>query len=154
MRALAALFALGVTTACLPQDTRPPPAEVTVTVARLDDILPADSIEPDVMIKIDVQGAEDRVIRGGRAVFSRASIVLIEMSFVPFYEGQPLFEEVHRLLVDCGLRLAGIKNQINDPASGRPLFAHCLYHRPEGAGLILPTSDGSVVSSPNGHESP
>jgi FkbM family methyltransferase len=105
--------------------------EVTVAVARLDDVLPADELEPDLMIKIDVQGAEDRVIRGGRATFSAAAIVLIEMSFVPFYEGQPLFEEVHNLLHACGLRLAGFKNQIDDPASGRPLFAHCLYHRPE-----------------------
>jgi FkbM family methyltransferase len=105
-------------------------SEVTVPVARLDDILSVGSLEPDILVKIDVQGAEDRVIRGGRAVFSAAAIVLIEMSFVPFYEGQPLFEDVHSLLVACGLRLAGFKNQIDDPASGRPLFAHCLYHRP------------------------
>jgi FkbM family methyltransferase len=104
--------------------------EVTVPVARLDDVLPADTLEPDILVKIDVQGAEDRVIRGGQAVFAAAAIVLIEMSFVPFYEGQPLFEDVHSLLVECGLRLAGFKNQIDDPASGRPLFAHCLYHRP------------------------
>src|SRR3954469_24341253 len=103
----------------------------TVTVARLDDVLPVASLPRDILIKIDVQGAEDRVIRGGRAVFSAAAIVLIEMSFVPFYEGQPLFEDVHSLLVACGLRLVGFKNQIDDPTSGRPLFAHCLYHRPD-----------------------
>ena len=94
-------------------------------------MLPVDTLERDIMIKIDVQGAEDRVIRGGRAVFSAAKIVLIEMSFVPFYDEQPLFEEVHGLLEACGLRLAGFKNQINDPGSGRPLFAHCLYRRPD-----------------------
>ena len=60
---------------------------------------------------------------------TNAKVVLIEMSFVPFYDEQPLFEEVHCLLEDCGLRLAGFKNQINDPSSGRPLFAHCLYRR-------------------------
>jgi FkbM family methyltransferase len=103
----------------------------TVSVARLDDILPVETLEPDIMIKIDVQGAEDRVIAGGRAVFSAAKIVLVEMSFVPMYDGQPLFEEVHRLLEQHGLRLAGFKNQISGPGSGQPLFAHCLYRRPD-----------------------
>jgi FkbM family methyltransferase len=105
-----------------------------VAVARLDDVLPVETLERDIMIKIDVQGAEDRVIRGGTTVFSAASIVLIEMSFVPFYDEQPLFEEVHCLLEACGLRLAGFKNQINDPGNGRPLFAHCLYRRPDSHG--------------------
>ena len=104
---------------------------VTVTLARLDDVLPVATLEPDILIKIDVQGVEDRVIKGGRAVFSAAKIVLVEMSFVPIYQGQPLFEEVHRLLEGCGLRLAGFKNQIDEPRTGQPLFAHCLYRRPD-----------------------
>ena len=104
---------------------------VTVPLARLDDVLPVDTLEHDIMVKIDVQGAEDRVIKGGRAVFSAAKIVLVEMAFVPIYDGQPLFEEVHHLLEGCGLRLAGFKNQIDQPATGQPLFAHCLYHRPD-----------------------
>ena len=104
---------------------------VTVSLARLDDVLPIVTLEPDILIKIDVQGVEDRVITGGQAVFSAAKIVLVEMSFVPIYQGQPLFEEVHHLLEQCGLRLAGFKNQIDEPRTGQPLFAHCLYHRPD-----------------------
>jgi FkbM family methyltransferase len=104
---------------------------VTVTLARLDDVLPVDTLNPDILVKIDVQGVEDRVIKGGRALFSAAKIVLVEMSFVPIYQGQPLFEEVHHLLEECGLRLAGFKNQIDEPQTGQPLFAHCLYRRPD-----------------------
>jgi FkbM family methyltransferase len=103
----------------------------TVTLARLDDVLPPESLKHDILIKIDVQGVEDRVIRGGRRVFSAAKIVLIEMAFVVVYERQPLFEEVHQLLQECGLRLAGFKNQIDDATTGQPLFAHCLYRRPD-----------------------
>src|SRR5204863_5653458 len=103
----------------------------TVKVARLDDVLDASSLERDVLIKIDVQGVEDRVIRGGRAVFSAAKIVLIEMSFTAMYDRQPLFEEVHTLLEECGLRLAGFKNQIDSVETGQPLFAHCFYRRPD-----------------------
>lgn len=108
-------------------------ANVTkVRLARLDDVLPPESLPRDILIKIDVQGVEDRVIRGGRGVFSAASVVLIEMAYVAFYERQPLFEDVHQLLAECGLRLAGVKNQIDNPATGQPLFAHCLYRRPDG----------------------
>jgi FkbM family methyltransferase len=104
-----------------------------VRVARLDDVLNRGALEMNILIKIDVQGLEDRVIRGGQKVFSMASCVLVEMSFVPMYEGQPLFEEVHVLLVDLGFRFAGMKNQISSRRSGQPLFAHCLYLRDESA---------------------
>jgi len=107
---------------------------LTVQLARLDDVLDAADLARDVFIKIDVQGVEDRVIRGGRAVFSAATLVLVEMSFAPMYDGQPLFEEVHDLLVGCGLRLGGFKNQIDDVETGRPLFAHCFYWRPNERG--------------------
>lgn len=101
-----------------------------VKLARLDDVLDVSTLERDIFIKIDVQGVEDRVIKGGQAVFSAADVVLIEMSFVAMYEGQPMFEEIHSLLTDCGLRFVGVKNQIDDPETGQPLFVHCFYRRP------------------------
>jgi hypothetical protein len=66
-------------------------------------------------------------------VLARARCVVIEMSFVALYEGQPQFEEVHDLLVRLGYRLAGLRNHIDSPRSGQPLFAHCLYLRSSGA---------------------
>jgi FkbM family methyltransferase len=100
-----------------------------IPLRQLDDVLRDRPLVEDVLIKIDVQGVEDKVIRGGRRTFGRAKVVLIEMSFVPFYDGQPLFEDVHDMLVEAGLRFAGIKNQIMMPKSGRPGFAHCVYIR-------------------------
>lgn len=104
-------------------------SQATVKVTRLDDVLDASTLGRDVLIKIDVQGVEDRVIRGGRAVFGVAEMVLIEMSFLQMYEQQPIFDEINDLLRECGLRLAGLKNQIEDPATGQPLFVHCFYRR-------------------------
>lgn len=109
-----------------PQTTGETPT--VVPVATLDSLLNPADLEHDVFIKIDVQGVEDRVIRGGSKVFAAARSVLVEMSFVPMYDGQSLFEEVHELLVELGFRFAGIKNQIW-AASEQPLFAHCLYLR-------------------------
>lgn len=100
--------------------------EFKVEAHRLDDVMASRDMPGDIIIKMDVQGVEDRVVRGGTTVFRKARTVVVEMSFVPLYQGQALFEEVHATLVDCGLRLAGIRNQI---VSTRPLFAHFLYLR-------------------------
>ncbi len=101
--------------------------EVDVAVYRLDDLIEPDTLKEGLLIKIDVQGLEDKVIQGGERTFRAAKFVLIEMSFVPMYVGQPLFEEVHELLVKIGYRFSGIKNQIESPKTGQPLFMHCLY---------------------------
>ncbi len=106
--------------------------EVEVAVRRLDDLIDPSILEEAVLIKIDVQGLEDKVIRGGENTFRAAKFVLIEMSFVPMYDGQPLFEEVHDLLVNIGFRFAGIKNQVDSPTTGQPLFMHCLYINKNG----------------------
>jgi len=106
---------------------------VEVRLARLDDVLEVAALPPEVLVKIDVQGVEDQVIRGGRTVLSRARCVVIEMSFVALYEGQPLFEEIHDLLVPLGYRFAGLRNHIDSLRSGQPLFAHCVYLRGGGA---------------------
>jgi FkbM family methyltransferase len=100
-----------------------------VEVATLDSLLAKANLTADVLIKIDVQGLEDKVIQGGLKTFGQATCVLIEMSFVPMYVGQPLFGDVHSLLASLGYTLAGIKNQVCSPTTGQPLFAHCLYLR-------------------------
>ena len=102
--------------------------ETIVKVSRLDDLVNKENLKQDIFIKIDAQGVEEKVIKGGEKVFSLAKCVLVEMSFVLMFEKQPLFEEVHLLLVDLGYRFAGIKNQIIS-SEGQPLFAHCLYLR-------------------------
>jgi len=102
---------------------------ITVKVTRLDDILDAKQLKRDIFMKIDVQGLEDKVIKGGEKILEITKLLLIEMSFVPFYNGQPLFEEVHDQLKKLGFRFSGIKNQVNSSKTGQPLFCHCLYSR-------------------------
>lgn len=101
-------------------------AATQVKVARLDDLLAEKALETDIFIKIDVQGFEDKVIQGGYHIFAKARYVLIEMSFLPMYLGQPLFNQVHAQLAELGYEFSGITNQIC-ATSGQPMFAHCLY---------------------------
>jgi FkbM family methyltransferase len=117
----------GVSMAEFPQTIGETP--ITVKVGVLDELIDADKLKRNVLLKLDVQGMEDKVIAGGRKVFLAAKCVLVEMSFIEMYDGQPLFEEIHALLAEMGFRFAGIKNQIHSQKTGQPLFCHCLYVR-------------------------
>lgn len=101
--------------------------EVEVRLVALDDI--ATDLDGDFMIKMDAQGAEADILLGGRGTFSRAAVVLVEHCFVPLYEGQALFNELHAGLADCGLQLTGFRGQHTSSETGRPLFCHCVYER-------------------------
>ena len=58
------------------------------------DFLP---LKPNLLVKIDTQGFEDRVIRGGEQTIKKASIVVVEVSFTKLYEHQPLFSDLRSI---------------------------------------------------------
>ena len=85
----------------------------------LDD-LQAD-LEPGILIKLDVQGYENRVIAGGEAVFKKASVCVLEVSLDALYEEQAGFTELVRMLDDLGYRYAGNLEQ------SYAEDGHCVY---------------------------
>ena len=81
--------------------------EETIQVMRLDDAMKDVSFEAPLFVKMDVQGFEDKVIKGGPDTISRASVLQIETSFVPLYEGQPLFDDIYQLVRSMGFVYRG-----------------------------------------------
>jgi len=65
-----------------------------IEIRRLDDIIQELDIEDNLLIKIDVQGFEDKVIRGGQNVISQAKVLIVETCFEPLYKGQLLFDGI------------------------------------------------------------
>ena len=100
-----------------------------ISIARLDEVVANIDIKGNLMIKIDVQGFEDKVIAGGKNTFTRASVVLIETSFVELYERQPLFTDINRLLVDLGFSYAGVVTEHRDKKTGELLYQDSLFVR-------------------------
>ncbi len=76
-----------------------------VKVYRLDDMCKSFSKNENFIVKIDTQGSELEVIKGGMSVLSRASAVIIEASFVPIFKNQqkPSFTEITKQLELAGL---------------------------------------------------
>ncbi len=101
---------------------------VRVRIERLDDIL-MDHVLPECLIKVDVQGFEDKVIAGGIRTFSRSKFVIVETSFVSLYEGQVLFDDIHKQLASLGFSYAGNLNQTVNPNDGTICQADAIFVR-------------------------
>jgi hypothetical protein len=72
-------------------------------VHSLDDLFTGIVSQGDtILLKLDVQGYEGEVIRGGREAIKRIKAALLEVSIVPMYETQPTYLEIIRVLADLG----------------------------------------------------
>jgi FkbM family methyltransferase len=72
-----------------------PRRQETVHVARLNDIY--DEYVPSgvtTLLKLDVQGFEDRVLAGASRSLEKVAAILVEVSLVPYYTGQKSYLEV------------------------------------------------------------
>ena len=100
---------------------------VEVGVTTLDQALA--EVEIIELLKIDVQGFERQVLQGAQSVLSRSRAVLMEVNYVPHYEGGAVFDDVYRLLCDSGFRLSGVSAPYSSGQEG-PLWADALFERP------------------------
>jgi len=98
-----------------------------VEVRRLDDVLREFELKSEILIKIDVQGYEDKVIAGAPETIDKAKAIIIEVSFRELYEGQPLFETIFEMLSGKGFKYMGNLYQLFSPADGSPLQADALF---------------------------
>jgi FkbM family methyltransferase len=104
--------------------------EVTA-LRRLDGIdHPALQSARSVLLKIDTQGYEMAVLRGAGALLQRIRGVQVELSVVPLYEGQPVFDQVLGFLRDQGFELWDVSPGFVDPQSGRMLQFDGMFYRP------------------------
>jgi FkbM family methyltransferase len=102
---------------------------IKVNVDKLDNFIDQIEIKPPILIKIDVQGFEDKVIRGGEQVFKQTDVIIVETSFQSLYVGQPLFEDIYAMLYDWGFRYRGSVENMYDPANGRIVQADTVFVR-------------------------
>lgn len=101
----------------------------TVQLEMLDHYLDRIELTTKVLVKIDVQGYEDKVLQGGVQLLKRVDYVLVEVSFGPLYEGQAQFHDVYDLLVQLGFSYAGSLDQLLSPLDDSILQADALFVR-------------------------
>jgi FkbM family methyltransferase len=84
------------------------------------------------ILKLDVQGGELAVLRGGREALKRTDCVLVEILFVEHYEGDTTFAGIHAAMVEEGFQLMDISRPYRE-GHGPALWADACYARPPGS---------------------
>jgi FkbM family methyltransferase len=101
----------------------------TVDIDTLDDIARELELEDNMLLKVDVQGYEDKVIMGSMSILSRIKVIIIETSFYELYEGQPLFPDIYELLNTYGFVYSGSWGELKSPLDGTPLQQDSIFIR-------------------------
>jgi FkbM family methyltransferase len=99
-----------------------------VVVRRLSDVAQGLALQEPILLKLDVQGFESKVIAGGEDVVSRARIIIVEVSFQSLYRGGPLFDDLYRMMTARGFSYQGNFEQLLSPKDGRVLQADAIFY--------------------------
>lgn len=75
---------------------------IEIPVQRLDDLRPHLNFHAPVLLKMDVQGFEKEVLKGANNSLQQIDYLLFETSFIPMYDGEPLFDEMHQFVKELG----------------------------------------------------
>lgn len=100
----------------------------TVEVKTLDSIVNELELKDNILLKIDVQGFEDKVLRGGMNTLSFVKVIIIETTFHELYEGQLLFSDIYDFLQKKGFVYSGNwGEEKKSPIDGATLQADSIF---------------------------
>ncbi len=99
----------------------------TVQMTCLDELnIP---LEKNVLLKLDVQGYEMEVLKGGMKTLQESLIIITEVSFVELYKKQPLFNDLYQFLHSQGFSYYGSIQTKREDGIGIPLFEDAIFVR-------------------------
>ena len=101
-----------------------------VAVRTLDSVFDTIIARPcRIFLKIDTQGAESRVLRGGEKALAGIDTVQLEMSLLPLYEGERPLSEMLSLMEGKGYSLVSLEPGFADEHTGQVLQVDGIFHR-------------------------
>jgi len=103
---------------------------IMVEKRRLDDLIQIEDLLGPVFVKIDVQGHELQVIRGGRKTISSSQRVMIEWNIADLYEGQPKFDEIYDEMKSMGFCLDEMISPLRHPKTGELMSVDLIFYKP------------------------
>ena len=83
----------------------------------------------NILVKIDTQGYEEKVLNGAVTSMAKIKGLYLEMSLVPLYEGQVLFRELYDRIISNGFELHGIQPAFVNKETGRVLQVDATFFR-------------------------
>ncbi len=105
--------------------------EETVQIRCLDAVLDTSQLSKPILVKIDVQGFEDRVIRGGIQLISEADVLLVEMGIKPGqFGGECNFHDLYTLIHSLGFSFKGVYDQDTSLIDGEVMYLNAIFFKP------------------------
>jgi FkbM family methyltransferase len=109
------------------ENRRPP--NTYLPMATLDAITEGSAFARPDFIKLDVQGYEIEVLRGGVCTLESAEAVLMEVNLLELYEGAPLFHESADYMGKQGFQVYELGSLIRRPYDGALWQADVIFVR-------------------------
>ena len=103
--------------------------EIAVETTTLKDFMSEEGIASIDLLWMDIQGAELLALKGLGDCLSEVGLIHMEVEFLPIYQGQPLFVDVHDYLRGHGFTLLGF-------TSYSRYSGDAVYASPRRAGII------------------
>ncbi len=101
---------------------------IKIEVRKLDDFIHEIEIANPVLVKIDVQGYEGKVLLGGNNFFKNIpKIVIIEASLKEMYENEISFNEIYEMFRSMNYKYHGNLYQLYSPLDGEILQADAVF---------------------------
>ena len=103
---------------------------IDVPIDTLDNVFQPfeENLPGPVLLKLDVQGYEAQVLRGGLGVLSQVDACVLEVCNDSLYVGQSTFAELHSMAHEAGLRFVGTSYQRVEP-DGRVSYFDAVFRR-------------------------
>ncbi len=102
---------------------------IQVNVTTLDHWAEDHELKNPILLKLDVQGNEFRVLQGASGILRRVDYVLSEICLGAMYKGQASFREIHDILFSSGLEFIDFFPERRSPDTLRCLFGDALFAR-------------------------
>jgi FkbM family methyltransferase len=102
---------------------------LTVPGLALDELFRQSDLRNVDLMKVDIQGGERGLLRGGNEALGRTRAIYLEMLFQDQYENAALFDELHALLEHAGFRLQFL-DDFRRGKNGDLLYCNACYFRP------------------------
>ena len=82
--------------------------EREIKIKQLDELFNLENIKKDVLLKIDAEGSEIKILKGSTKLLDLCSIVICECSLDDSFPGGYTFSEISNVLLNKGFRLKDI----------------------------------------------
>lgn len=81
------------------------------------------------LLKLDIQGYEDRALQGGKQILPRFQVIICEINFANMYINQASFHTISTLLHNHNLIFSGMINIAKNPSTGQIISGDSLFIR-------------------------